>query len=227
MIEVKNLSMIFELGRYATPEKKVFKALHDINLDIKKGEYIGLIGRNGSGKSTLLRIISGIYQPSSGSINVHGKIKPLLNLNIGSQAELTGIENIYYYSYLNNINENYINRVVDEIIEFSELKEFINYPLKNYSAGMKVRLFFSIMCFTEPEILLVDENIMAGDIKFRQKCLSKIKNLMSKSTGIFASHSNNLLKEFCSKGLVLEKGEKIFFGEIDEAINRYQELISD
>jgi len=227
VITVDNLTLKFNLGRFSTKDKKYFTALKNINLQINKGEYVGLIGRNGSGKSTLLRVISGIYHPTHGNIKTEGKIKPLLSLEIGSQGELTGLENIYYYSYLNGIDKKTLNKIITEVIDFAELGEFINYPLKNYSSGMKVRLFFSILCFTNPEVLLVDENIMAGDVKFRKKCLSKIIELMKNSSGIFASHSNELLREFCHKGLVLEKGEKYFFGEIDEALEKYKMLISN
>ena len=227
MIEVNNITLRFDLGRFATKYKKYFTALKNINLHIKQGEYVGLIGRNGSGKSTLLRVISGIYHPTYGNVTVQGTIKPLLSLEIGSQGELTGLENIYYYAYLNGIDEKTLAKIVNQVINFAELGEFINYPLKNYSSGMKVRLFFSILCFTNPQVMLVDENIMAGDIKFRKKCLLKIKELMENSSGIFASHSNELLREFCDKGLVLEKGEKYFFGEINEALEKYKKLISN
>ena len=227
MIEITNITLKFDLGRFANKHKKYFTALNKINLHIEKGEYVGLIGRNGSGKSTLLRVVSGIYHPTYGSVTVKGKVKPLLSLEIGGPGELTGLENIYYYSFINEIDQKYLPEIIDQVINFSELGEFINYPLKIYSSGMKVRLFFSILCFTKPEVLLVDENIMAGDIKFRKKCLLKIREIMANSSGIFASHSKDLLREFCNKGLVLENGEQYFFGEINEALEKYKKLISN
>ena len=203
---------------------KKFKALNEINLEILKGDTIGIIGDNGAGKSTLLKVISGIITPSKGKIMVNGTISPLIELGAGFDEELSGRENIFLNGYILGYSRKILEEKIDEIIEFSELKEFIDTPLKNYSSGMVARLGFSIATIVKPEILIVDEILSVGDIKFQKKSEKRIKDLMKLgSTVIFVSHSIDQIEQICDKVIWLEKGKIRKIGKSEEVCQEYRE----
>ena len=201
---------------------KQFTALNDINFTISKGEIVGLMGLNGSGKSTLLKIIAGVMKPTTGRVAVKGSIAPLIEVGAGFNADLSGRENIFLNSYLLGFNKKYINDHLDEIIEFAELGEFIDVPLKNYSSGMKSRLGFAIATAVDPDVLIVDEVLAVGDFKFQQKCHKKIKELMDGDTTVLiVSHNINQIKELCTRCIWLEKGKMIADGPSEEVCAKY------
>lgn len=201
---------------------KQFTALKDINFTISKGEIVGLMGLNGSGKSTLLKIIAGVMKPTTGRVAVKGSIAPLIEVGAGFNADLSGRENIFLNSYLLGFNKKYINDHLDEIIEFAELGEFIDVPLKNYSSGMKSRLGFAIATAVDPDVLIVDEVLAVGDFKFQQKCHKKIKELMDGDTTVLiVSHNINQIKELCTRCIWLEKGKMIADGPSEEVCAKY------
>ena len=201
-----------------------FKALREINLEIFKGDVIGIIGDNGSGKSTLLKIISGIINPSKGKVTVKGTVSPLIELGAGFDSELSGRENIFLNGYILGYSKRKLEEKIDEIIEFSELKKFIDTPLKNYSSGMIARLGFAIATIIKPEILIVDEILSVGDIKFQRKSEKRIKDLMELgSTVIFVSHSIDQIEQICDKVIWLEKGKIRKIGKSEEVCQEYRE----
>ncbi|MFD3271631.1 ABC transporter ATP-binding protein [Paenibacillus dendritiformis] len=184
-----------------------FYALNNVNFTINKGEVFGIIGMNGAGKSTLLKIIAGILKPTSGEVNIKGSIAPLIELGAGFNGELTGMENIYLNGLILGYSKKFIKEKIDEIIEFSELEKFIYTPLKNYSSGMKARLGFSIATIVKPDILIVDEVLSVGDIKFQEKSGNKIRAMIdSGTTVLFVSHSLGQVEKLCDRVLWLDKG---------------------
>ncbi len=199
-----------------------FAALKNINFTIKKGEAIGIIGENGSGKSTLLKIISNILRPGSGSVKVYGRITSFLELGVGFQPDLTSKENIYIYGAVMGLSDREIDARLDEILEFSGLKQFQDTKLKNLSSGMQVRLAFATAIQTDPEILLMDEVLAVGDMDFQQKCLDVFaRYLKEKKTIVFVSHDLNSVRRFCGKALLLRHGEMVAFGDTNEIIDKY------
>lgn len=205
-----------------------FEALRNINFKVRKGEAIGIIGENGSGKSTLLKIIAHILRPSSGSVEITGKITSFLELGVGFQPDLTARENIYLYGTVMGLSEKEIKKKLEEILEFSGLKRFEDTKLKNLSSGMQVRLAFATAIQTEPEILLMDEVLAVGDMEFQQKCLEVFQGyIREKKTIIFVSHDMNTVRRFCSKALLLRHGEQVAFGKTNEIIDKYVYGISD
>ena len=238
IIILKNVSLEFEISTeriYSLKEffikflknnlrLKKFRALNEINLEILKGDTIGIIGDNGAGKSTLLKVISGIINPSKGKVMVKGTISPLIELGAGFDEELSGRENIFLNGYILGYSRKILEEKIDEIIEFSELKEFIDTPLKNYSSGMVARLGFSIATIVKPEILIVDEILSVGDIKFQKKSEKRIKDLMEKgSTVIFVSHSINQIEQICNKVIWLEKGKIKKIGNSEDICQEYRD----
>jgi lipopolysaccharide transport system ATP-binding protein len=205
-----------------------FVALKKINFTVKKGEAIGIIGDNGSGKSTLLKIIANILRPSSGSVRVNGKITPFLELGVGFQPDLTAKENIYIYGAIMGLSDKEISAKLNEILEFSGLKQFQDAKLKNLSSGMQVRLAFATAIQTNPEILLMDEVLAVGDMEFQQKCLDVFQRyLKEKKTIVFVSHDLNSVRRFCSKALLLRRGEQVAFGDTNEIIDKYVYGVGD
>lgn len=201
---------------------KEFKALQDIDLEIKKGDILGIIGFNGAGKSTMLKVVSGILKPTKGSISINGTIAPLIELGAGFDPELSGRENIYLNGAVLGISKKEMKNKIEEIIEFSELREFIDTPVKNYSSGMYARLGFSIATCVEPEILIVDEILSVGDYRFQEKSKKRIEDMMKRGTTIIlVSHSIDDIKQLCNKVLWLEKGKIKDFGGL-EIIEQYQ-----
>ena len=208
------------------PYKKK-KAVNNLSFEVKKGEGLALIGRNGAGKSTILKMVTGVSFPTEGDIYVDGKISALLELSSGFDVEASGIENIRFKCSLMGMNDDEIEKVLPDIIEFADIGEYIEQPLRSYSSGMKARLGFAISVNSNPDILIVDEALSVGDKAFRKKCTAKVQDLMSDSnvTLLFVTHSLSTAKDFCQRGIVLEKGTKLFEGDIEKAIEFYDERI--
>jgi len=205
--------------------KTHFTALKGVNLEIKAGEVFGLIGKNGSGKSTILRVISGIYPPDEGTCKVAGKISLLAGLGTGFSAHQTGIENAILYGSILGHNEQEMTEKLPEILEFSELGDFINEPIRTYSAGMKARLGLAVASAIQPDILLIDEVLGVGDPQFREKSKARILDLVAETgTVVIVSHSFGLMKEICNRVGVVHKGELVMIGTPEEAISSYYEI---
>jgi len=203
-----------------------FWALREINLEIGKGETLGLIGPNGAGKSTLLKVIAGILTPVEGSITVNGKIAPLIELGSGFNMELTGKENIYLNSSILGLSRKETDSKFDRILAFSELGEFIYSPLKSYSSGMVARLGFSIATEVDPDILIIDEILSVGDEHFREKCDERILSFKQKGvTILFVSHSMNDIKRLCDRAVCLEHGKVAFEGNSAEVVDFYMKSL--
>jgi len=202
---------------------ETFCALQDINIQVKKGEIVGIIGNNGSGKSTLLKIISGILNPTQGNVSTVGKISPLIELGAGFDEELTAKENITLNGLVLGYKKRFLEEKRQEIIEFSELKNFMDVPVKNFSSGMKARLGFSIATLVKPEILIIDEILSVGDIGFQNKCEKRIKELMAGGTTVLVvSHSINQIERLCSRVIWLDHGQIVIQGETKELCERYK-----
>ena len=201
------------------------EALENINLSIKKGETVGIIGKNGAGKSTLLKLIAGVSHPTKGEVKVNGKVVPLIDLGAGFHPELSGKENIFLNGVILGMTERYLVEKFSEIVAFSEIPiDFILTPVKYYSSGMFMRLAFSVAIFSKPEILLVDEILGVGDVAFQKKCLDKMNEFKKqKVTIIFVSHSMEQVKNFCEKVVYLKEGKVAYQGEVEEGIRRYLE----
>ncbi len=202
---------------------KKFLALKEINLSVKQGEVLGIIGANGAGKSTLLKILSRITAPSLGEIKIKGKIASLLEVGTGFHAELTGRENIYLNGAINGMSKKRIDKIIDQIIDFSGIKKHIDTPLKRYSSGMEVRLGFSVAAFFDCDILICDEVLAVGDHIFQEKAISKMKDISSNQgkTVLFVSHNMNSISKLCTKVLIMNKGNIIDQGEPNQMISNY------
>lgn len=224
-IKVHNLTKIYKL--YDKPidrlkeslhplKKKYHKdfyALHNVSFEIKKGETVGIIGKNGSGKSTLLKLITGVTTPTGGKVSVHGRISAILELGAGFNPEMTGLENIYLNTSINGMSKKETDKKINEIVEFSELNEFINQPMKTYSSGMKAKLAFSVAISMEPDILIVDEALSVGDAAFRRKCYAKMEEIrQSGATILFVSHSEGSIVSLCSRAVWISNGKQIIDG---------------
>lgn len=214
---------LINLGRYSFLKKKF--VLKGINLEIKKGESIALLGKNGSGKSTLLRVLSGIIEAEKGKVEVNGIVAPLLGLGVGLENELSGLENVQLSCALMGMSQAEIKKALPEIVEFSELGEAINWQVKRYSTGMMTRLAFSIAIMKQPDILLIDEVLSVGDIGFQKKCLKKVEDIKAKgATIVFVSHNFAEAKNMCTKAALVNNGTIEFFGDIDEVGKQYSQL---
>jgi len=200
-------------------------ALKNVNLEIHEGERVGLLGHNGAGKSTFLKTVAGLYPTSSGHLQVQGKVRSLFDLSLGFEPDATGRENILYRGLLLGLSPKFMRQMQDEIVEFADLGEFIDYPIKTYSAGMQVRLAFAISTSVGGNILLLDEVIGAGDANFMIKAKSRITALIEQAEIlVLASHDFGTLKEICQRGLVFHKGQIVFDGKMLEAIAKYNEI---
>ena len=203
------------------------KAVNDVSFEIERGEAVALFGKNGAGKSTILKIITGVAFPTTGEITVKGRVSALLELTSGFDPEFTGRENIYLKGQLLGLKDTEIKELEQEIIDFAGLAEYIDQPVRTYSSGMKARLGFSINVNIRPEILIVDEALSVGDEEFKNKCTRKVNEIIYKDnvTLLFVTHSVSMAKEFCKRGIVMEKGKLKFDGNIDESINKYQKTL--
>lgn len=212
------LSLFFKNIKYH--EKK---AVNDVSFQIRRGESVALFGRNGAGKSTILKMITGVCFPTSGEITVKGRVSALLELTSGFDPEFTGRENIYLKGQLLGLKDKEIRELEQEIIDFAEIEEYIDQPVRTYSSGMKARLGFSISVNIRPEILIVDEALSVGDEEFRRKCTKKINEIISKEnvTLLFVTHATGVASDFCKRGMVMEKGIVTFDGNIQEAVDKY------
>lgn len=203
-----------------------FIALEDVDLKIKKGEAWAIIGTNGSGKSTLLKVISRILKPYEGTVTTNGTIASLIELGAGIDPKLTARENIYLNGCILGHSRKFIEEKFDQIVEFAELEEFLDSPVKNFSSGMKSRLGFSVATMIEPDILIVDEVLSVGDVLFRKKCINKMNEMLKNGTTLlFVSHNMDQVKKLCNKGIWLNKGKVIMQGDIDEVADEYTNTI--
>lgn len=199
-----------------------FTALDNISFEVQKGECLGIIGPNGSGKSTILKLIAGVMSPTSGTVTVNGKVSPLIELGAGMHPELTGRENIYLNGSILGLRHHQIDQNIQSIVDFSELSDFIDQPVKHYSSGMYMRLAFSIAIHVDPEILIVDEILAVGDSSFRSKCFAKMEEFKNSGiTIILVSHDLTTIKNFCNRALLLTHGKKIIIGESSEIVQSY------
>ena len=236
MIEVSDVSMrfrmnsdrIMSLKEFVTTALRgklryqEFTALEHVSFTVKKGETLGLIGRNGAGKSTMLKVISGILKPTEGNVTCHGNVVPMLELGSGFDMDLTGKENIFLNGAILGYSEGFLKAKYDEIVEFSELGQFIEVPIRNYSSGMLARLAFSIATVVQPEILIVDEILAVGDAQFQEKSKRRMMELMGGGTTVlFVSHSIEQIREMCSKAVWLEKGKIRVVGDAKELCDAY------
>ncbi|WP_342415702.1 ABC transporter ATP-binding protein [Paenibacillus sp. FSL R10-2782] len=199
-----------------------FWALKNVSFKINKGELFGVLGLNGAGKSTLLKVVAGVLKPTEGSVNVYGKIAPLIELGAGFDAELTARENIFLNGAVLGYSKREMKQKFKEIVDFAELEEFIDVPVKNFSSGMYARLGFAIATAATPDVLIVDEILSVGDFKFQQKCENKIKDMVENGTSvILVSHSIDQIRNLCSRGAILEKGQLIKVGDISDVCDFY------
>lgn len=238
IIDIKNLNKVYNLydkpldrlKEVLSPTHKCYHrehyALNDISLEIKKGESVGIIGKNGSGKSTLLKIITGVLNPTSGEMNVQGKISALLELGAGFNPEYTGIENIYLNGTMMGYSKAEMDEKVDDIIAFADIGDFINQPVKTYSSGMFARLAFAVSINVEPEILIVDETLSVGDTRFQIKCMDKMKEMMEGGTTVlFVSHDINAIRRFCTKCVWINEGRLKEIGSVNTVSDHYMDFL--
>ena len=239
MISVKNVTMKFNLGIEATSFKETFIALFDkkrrisksknefyalknVSFDVKKGEVVGLIGSNGAGKSTLLKVVSGVMKPTSGKVTVNGVISPMIELGAGFDSELTARENIYLNGAVLGYSKKFIDEKFEQIVEFSELRDFLDVPVKNFSSGMTAKLAFSIATVVDPEILIVDEILSVGDIKFQDKSKKKMMEMIEGGTTVlYVSHSLESIKDLCTRVIWLEHGQIVKIGDAKKICEEY------
>lgn len=239
MIKVDNVSMRFNLGieknfslklffinlfktKKKKPKKEEFWALKDVSFEVEKGEVIGFIGSNGAGKSTMLKVIAGVMKPTTGKVTVNGNICPMIELGAGFDMELTARENIYLNGAVLGYSKDFIEQKFDEIVEFSELKEFLDVPVRNFSSGMTARLAFSIATVVDPEILIVDEILSVGDIVFQKKSEAKMKNMIGGGTTVlFVSHSLAQIEKICNRVVWLDHGKVVKIGDAKEICQEY------
>lgn len=202
-------------------------AVNDVSFKINRGEAVALFGKNGAGKSTILKMITGVAYPTDGDIIVNGRVSALLELTSGFDPELTGRENIYLKGQLCGLKDSEIRELEGEIVDFAEVDEYIDQPVRTYSSGMKARLGFAINVNIRPEILIVDEALSVGDKAFRNKCLKKVKHIIEKDnvTLLFVTHATGTARQFCDRGIVMKKGKLVFDADIDEAIKVYESSI--
>lgn len=241
IIELKDVGIKFNLSKEKVDDFKSFVikklkgelkfnefwALKHVNFSVEKGDRVGILGMNGAGKSTLLKVICGVLKPTEGTVSVKGKVAPLLELGAGFDMQYTGRENIYLYGAVLGFSRSFINEKYEEIASFSELGQFLDVPLKNYSSGMKARLGFSIATVVEPEILILDEVLSVGDAKFRKKSEDKVKSMFAGGvTVLFVSHSLAQVKSLCNKAILLEKGQIVAAGSVDEVAAIYEKKIN-
>lgn len=241
-VEVNDVSMRFNLEREKVNSLKEylirllkkdmnfdeFYALQNVTFKIERGDSFAILGANGSGKSTILKIISGIFKPTKGEVSIHGSVAPLIELGAGFDMELTGEENVYLNGAILGYSKRFIEEKFDEIIDFAELHEFVNVPLKNYSSGMIARLGFSIATLVKPDILIVDEILSVGDYAFQNKCEKRMQEMISggNTTLILVSHSIDQVKKICKNAIWINKGNLIASGPVEPVCKQYINSVS-
>ncbi|HRN85867.1 MAG TPA: ABC transporter ATP-binding protein [Candidatus Dojkabacteria bacterium] len=236
IIEVENVSKVFEIPHesrntlksyFLHPFKRIgkerFYALKSVDFKINQGDFVGVIGRNGSGKSTLLKILAGIFEPTKGKVHVNGTLVPFLELGVGFNPELTGRENIYLNGIILGMTRKYVESKFDEIVDFAEIRDFIDLQVKNYSSGMVIRLAFAIAVEARADIYLLDEVLSVGDAGFQKKSLEKMLSLLSNgATGILVSHNIKDVKQYCNRVILLKNGEVVYNGPTGEGIKIFE-----
>ena len=241
-VEVNDVSMIFNMASEQLNNLKEyfiaiahrnlffkeFHALNHVSFKVPKGDVMGLVGTNGSGKSTMLKIIAGVLEASEGNVVVHGNIAPLIELGAGFDSDLTARENIYLNGALLGYTKEFIDDNLDSIVEFSELEDFLDMPLKNYSSGMVARIAFAIATVVEPDILIVDETLSVGDMFFQEKCEKRIQSFIESGnvTVLFVSHSLEQVERICKHAVWIEKGELRMVGDVNDVCSAYKEQFS-
>ncbi len=240
-VKVEDVSILFNLSKEKVDNIKEyfiklvtrklhyneFWALTDVSFEVEEGERLGILGFNGAGKSTLLKVIAGVLKPTKGKVSVKGVIAPLLELGAGFDMNYTGAENIYLYGATMGYSRKYIQERYNEIVEFSELGEFIDVPVKNYSSGMRARLGFAIATAVDPEVLILDEVLSVGDAKFRIKSENKIKSMFDKGvTVLFVSHNTAQVRRLCTKAILLDHGKVIANGDVNEVCDIYDQRVN-
>lgn len=242
MIKLEHVAMKFNLGiekefsikqafinffsfkKKKKKKQEPFWALNDVSFSVKKGEVIGLIGSNGAGKSTLLKVVSGVLKPTKGKVTVNGVISPMIELGAGFDAELTARENIYLNGAILGYSKEFLDEKFDEIVEFSELKDFLDAPVRNFSSGMVAKLAFSIATIVNPEILIVDEILSVGDIKFQEKSKNKMMEMIKGGTTVlYVSHDLSSIMELCNRVVWLEHGKVLKIGDTNSICKEYYE----
>lgn len=237
VVEFKKVSKIYKL--YKNDKRRLLsifikgipykekKAVNNVSFNVKKGESVAIFGKNGAGKSTILKMITGVTFPTNGEINVKGRVSALLELTSGFDPEFTGRENIYLKGRILGLREEEIKKLEPTIVEFAELEEYIDQPVRTYSSGMKARLGFSVNVNIEPEILIVDEALSVGDEEFKKKCMKKINEIIEKDnvTLLFVTHATGVAKEFCKRGIVMQNGKIICDTDINEAVEVYNKTL--
>lgn len=239
VIEFRNVTKTYKLfkndkqrlkaifSKKAKYKKKV--AVNDLSFQIRKGEAVALLGKNGAGKSTILKMITGVSYPTSGEITVNGRVSALLELTAGFDPEFTGRENIYFRGQLLGMKDSEIAELEQTIVDFADLNDYMDQPVRTYSSGMKARLGFAINVNIKPEILIVDEALSVGDTEFKKKCIEKINEIISEKdvTFLFVTHSSSVAKSFCKRGIVMRQGKLMYDSDINDAIGYYKQMLEE
>ena len=237
IIEFKHVTKTYKL--YKNDKKRLLsvfskkiaykekKAVNDVSFTIKRGEAVALLGKNGAGKSTILKIVTGVTFPTEGEVEVNGRVSALLELTAGFDQELTGRENIYLKGQIMGLRDEDIAELEDTIVDFADIGDYMDQPVRTYSSGMKARLGFAINVNIEPEILIIDEALSVGDADFKKKCVARVNEVMESDniTLLFVTHATGVAKEFCKRGIVLKNGKMIFDSDIDSAVEKYQDMV--
>lgn len=241
MVSVENLGVKFHLSEQKVDNLKEyiirilkrqmrykeFWALREVSFEIKKGERVAILGLNGAGKSTLLKVIAGVLKATEGTVSRSGVLVPLLELGAGFDSQYTGAENIFLYGAMLGYSKAFLKEKYDEIVAFSELGDFIHVPVKNYSSGMRARLGFSIATLVEPDVLILDEVLSVGDVKFRKKSEKRIKEMFAKGiTVLFVSHNLPQVRSLCTRAIWLEKGHVVEDGPVDEVVDHFEKKVT-
>ena len=240
-VKVENVSVLFNLNKEKIDNLKEyfiklitrklhyteFWALTDVSFEIEKGERMGVLGFNGAGKSTLLKVVAGVLKPTKGSVHVEGVIAPMLELGAGFDMNYSGKENVYLYGATMGYSRKFIAEKYDEIVAFSELEDFMDVPVKNYSSGMRARLGFAIATAVCPEVLILDEVLSVGDAKFKKKSEAKIREMFDNGvTVLFVSHNTDQVRRLCNRAILIDKGRLIASGTADEVCDIYDERVN-
>lgn len=237
IIEFKNVTKKYKLFKndkkrlIAVFNKKVpykeKRAVDNVSFTIKRGESVALFGRNGAGKSTILKIVTGVTFPTEGEVKVNGRVSALLELTAGFDTELSGRENIMLKGQIMGLKDEDIKALEPTIVEFADLGDYIDQPVRTYSSGMKARLGFAININIDPEILIIDEALSVGDAQFKKKCINRVNEVMEKDniTLLFVTHATGVAQEFCKRGILMKNGKLIYDSDIDSAVKKYEDMI--